>query len=157
MIHDVLHIPDLDHLCIFLCRSDPMLEDDLPDLVPTLRPYQRRAAHWMVQQEKGESSSVKERIQFFSPLCMPVDFLDTCSKMFYNPFRYDVFKSACLVKGTKLQRPTPFVFVLCLCLYVTRLSSDFYYKLSTVAMFRSILSFLHLMSLVEFLLVSPLL
>ncbi|KAJ6855240.1 E3 ubiquitin-protein ligase SHPRH [Populus alba x Populus x berolinensis] len=71
-------------------KSDPMLEDDLPDLVPTLRPYQRRAAHWMVQQEKGESSSVKERIQFFSPLCMPVDFLDTCSKMFYNPFSGNV-------------------------------------------------------------------
>lgn len=71
-------------------KSDPMLEDDLPDLLPTLRPYQRRAAHWMVQQEKGESSSVKERIQFFSPLCMPVDFLDTCSKMFYNPFSGNV-------------------------------------------------------------------
>ncbi|KAJ6952172.1 E3 ubiquitin-protein ligase SHPRH [Populus alba x Populus x berolinensis] len=71
-------------------KSDPMLEDDLPDMLPTLRPYQRRAAHWMVQQEKGESSSVKERIQFFSPLCMPVDFLDTCSKMFYNPFSGNV-------------------------------------------------------------------
>lgn len=71
-------------------KSDPMLEDDLPDLLPTLRPYQRRAAHWMVQQEKGESSSVKERSQFFSPLCMPVDFLDTCSKMFYNPFSGNV-------------------------------------------------------------------
>ncbi|KAJ6422319.1 hypothetical protein OIU84_027303 [Salix udensis] len=71
-------------------KSDPMLEDDLPDLLPTLRPYQRRAAHWMVQQEKRESSGDKERSQFFSPLCVPMDFLDTCSKMFYNPFSGNV-------------------------------------------------------------------
>lgn len=67
-----------------------MLEEDLPDLLPLLRPYQRRAAYWMVQREKGDSasSSERERSQFFSPLCMPMDFLDTYSTLFYNPFRY---------------------------------------------------------------------
>ncbi|CAK7340000.1 unnamed protein product [Dovyalis caffra] len=73
-------------------KLNPMLEDDLPDLFPTLRPYQRRAAHWMVQQEKGDSESLgeRERSQFCSPLCMPMDFLDNCSKMFYNPFSGNV-------------------------------------------------------------------
>lgn len=67
-----------------------MLEEDLPDLLPLLRPYQRRAAYWMVQREKGDSanSSERERSQFVSPLCMPMDFLDTYSTLFYNPFRY---------------------------------------------------------------------
>lgn len=61
-----------------------MLKDDIPDLLPELRPYQRRAAYWMVQREvKGEGGSI------FSPLCMPVDFIDSCERMFYNPFRYD--------------------------------------------------------------------
>lgn len=70
-----------------------MLVDDQPDLLPLLRPYQRRAAYWMVQREKGDSASLseKERSQFFSPLCMPMDFLDTSSKLFYNPFRYPSF------------------------------------------------------------------
>ncbi|KAH9702946.1 RING-finger DEAD-like helicase PHD and SNF2 domain-containing protein [Citrus sinensis] len=69
-------------------KAEPMLEEDLPDLLPLLRPYQRRAAYWMVQREKGDSasSSERERSQFFSPLCMPMDFLDTYSTLFYNPF-----------------------------------------------------------------------
>ncbi|XP_015575743.2 E3 ubiquitin-protein ligase SHPRH [Ricinus communis] len=73
-------------------KSSPTLNDDLPDLLPVLRPYQRRAAYWMLQQEKGHSrdSIEKERSQFFSPLCMPVDFLDSCLTMFYNPFSGNV-------------------------------------------------------------------
>ncbi|KAI3991562.1 hypothetical protein MKX01_040572 [Papaver californicum] len=69
-------------------KLEPMLDDELPDLLPELRPYQRRAANWMVQREKGTSEdlSTKDQNQFFRPLCMTVCFLDTESKMFYNPF-----------------------------------------------------------------------
>lgn len=67
-----------------------MLEEDLPDLLPELRPYQRRAAHWMVQREKGSPQSMPDSGESHStsPLCLPVGFLSTASKMFYNPFRY---------------------------------------------------------------------
>lgn len=66
-----------------------MIEDDIPELLPELRPYQRRAAFWMVKREKAmeERQGDIERNQFHSPLCVPVDFLDTGSKMFFNPFR----------------------------------------------------------------------
>lgn len=66
-----------------------MLQADMPDLLPELKPYQRRAAYWMVHREKGyaESPVKKGNSQFISPLCLPLEFLDTCSKMFYNPFR----------------------------------------------------------------------
>lgn len=67
-----------------------MLENDVPDLLPVLRPYQRRAACWMVQREKGSLTSLgqKEPHKSSSPLCIPVDLLETHSRMFYNPFRY---------------------------------------------------------------------
>jgi E3 ubiquitin-protein ligase SHPRH len=70
-------------------RAEPMLEDDIPELLPELRPYQRRAAFWMVKREKlmEESQSESERNLFHSPLSVPVDFLDTRAKMFFNPFR----------------------------------------------------------------------
>lgn len=73
-----------------------MLEDDIPDLLPELRPYQRRAAYWMVQQEMGDSerSNDTKRSQFLSPLSVPVNFIDSQSTMFYNPLRYDcLFKT----------------------------------------------------------------
>ncbi|KAG4954905.1 hypothetical protein JHK87_040499 [Glycine soja] len=71
-----------------LSLQKPMLKDDIPELLPKLRPYQRRAAFWMVKREKAveESRGEREGNQFHSPLCIPVDFLDTNSQMFFNPF-----------------------------------------------------------------------
>ncbi|XP_052201128.1 uncharacterized protein LOC127807364 isoform X2 [Diospyros lotus] len=73
-------------------KENPMLEDNIPDLLPKLRPYQRRAAYWMVQREKGasECSSASERSQFLSALCVPLNLIDTCSTVFYNPFSGNV-------------------------------------------------------------------
>ncbi|KAM1069775.1 hypothetical protein ACFX13_001692 [Malus domestica] len=73
-------------------KADAMLQADMPDLLPELKPYQRRAAYWMVHREKGyaESPVEKGNSQFISPLCLPLEFLDTCSKMFYNPFSGNV-------------------------------------------------------------------
>ncbi|OMO89955.1 E3 ubiquitin-protein ligase SHPRH-like protein, partial [Corchorus olitorius] len=69
-------------------KENSMLEDEFPDLLPVLRPYQRRAAYWMVQREKGDSRSLDEwqRNMLSSPLCIQVDCLDTHSKVFFNPF-----------------------------------------------------------------------
>lgn len=67
-----------------------MLDADLPDLLPELRPYQLRAAYWMVQREKCalQDSAVWEHSLSYSPLSVAVDILDSRSKVFYNPFRY---------------------------------------------------------------------
>lgn len=71
---------------------------DFPELVPELRPYQRRAAYWMVQREKGpkafddsgsaSTSGVKTTKSLDHPLWVPVDSLDGQSRFFYNPYRY---------------------------------------------------------------------
>ncbi|XP_077216092.1 RING-finger, DEAD-like helicase, PHD and SNF2 domain-containing protein [Tasmannia lanceolata] len=67
-------------------KDEPMLEDKYPDLLPQLRPYQRRAAYWMVQRERGTPEALGRTDQFYSPLCVTLDFLDMHSQMFYNPF-----------------------------------------------------------------------
>lgn len=66
-----------------------MLDDNIPNLLPKLRPYQRRAAYWMVQREKGALGSfgTQGTSQLVSPLCMTVAFVDSGLEMFYNPFR----------------------------------------------------------------------
>lgn len=65
-----------------------MLEDELPDLLPELRPYQRRAAYWMLQRETDKQSIEGAHINFLTPFCVPVEFVESGSVMFYNPFRY---------------------------------------------------------------------
>ncbi|KAK4433464.1 DNA repair protein [Sesamum alatum] len=73
-------------------KEAPMLEDHLPDLLPELRPYQRRAAYWMVQREKGDFAHLggNERSQIVSPLCMPLNLIDTSRRIYYNPFSGNV-------------------------------------------------------------------
>jgi len=75
---------------------------DFPELIPELRPYQRRAAYWMVQREKGpvvtdkspdywgnaSTSEVKTTRLVEHPLWVPVDSLDGQSRFFFNPYRY---------------------------------------------------------------------
>ena len=61
------------------------LEVGLPDLVPQLRPYQLRAAHWMVQREKG--NILHHEYVNSAPYCVPIDFIHKNSRMFYNPFK----------------------------------------------------------------------
>ncbi|KAK1409267.1 hypothetical protein QVD17_35793 [Tagetes erecta] len=68
-------------------KGNPMLTDDMPDLLPELRPYQRRAAFWMVQREKGALGGGQPSEQCVSPICTPVDLVDSCSKIYYNSFR----------------------------------------------------------------------
>lgn len=73
-------------------KTDPMLDENIPNLIPKLRPYQRRAAYWMVQNEKGALGSfgTQGTSQLVSPLCMTVGFVDSGLKMFYNPFSGNV-------------------------------------------------------------------
>ncbi|KAL8154369.1 hypothetical protein V2J09_012129 [Rumex salicifolius] len=65
-------------------KNYPVMEDELPNLTPELRPYQLRAVRWMVERERT-ASGVLENHQN-SPLCVAVKLLDTDSSIFYNPF-----------------------------------------------------------------------
>uniref|UniRef100_A0ACD5WM79 Uncharacterized protein n=1 Tax=Avena sativa TaxID=4498 RepID=A0ACD5WM79_AVESA len=69
-----------------------LLEEKLPDLLPHLRPYQLRAANWMVEREKGNTavSSPNEGYVHPAPYCVPVDYISKKSRMFYNPFNGNV-------------------------------------------------------------------
>lgn len=69
-----------------------LLEEELPDLLPHLRPYQLRAANWMVEREKGNTavSSPIEGYVHPAPYCLPVDYISKKSRMFYNPFNGNV-------------------------------------------------------------------
>lgn len=73
-----------------------------PELLPELRPYQRRAAFWMVQRERGlgahheseiiDSSCASTSLSEYGtgtgyPLWVPVISLDSKSKFYYNPYR----------------------------------------------------------------------
>ena len=42
-------------------RDTPPLEGDFPELVPTPRPYQRRAVGWMVRRERGGAAAATKR------------------------------------------------------------------------------------------------
>ncbi|KAJ0789534.1 hypothetical protein HanPI659440_Chr05g0204681 [Helianthus annuus] len=58
---------------------------ELPDLLPELRPYQRRAAFWMVQREKRALEYLagsQPSQQSVSPLCTTVDLVDSVSKIY---------------------------------------------------------------------------
>lgn len=70
-------------------RDAKLLEDELPDLLPHLRPYQLRAANWMVQREKRNPSvpSPNDDYVHHAPYCVPLDFISKNSRMFYNPLK----------------------------------------------------------------------
>lgn len=70
-------------------RDEPLLDSELPDLLPHLRPYQQRAAYWMVQRERGVTDLACKKMQasITSPFCVPVSSLDGNSTLFYNPFK----------------------------------------------------------------------
>ncbi|KAG0629280.1 hypothetical protein M758_1G090600, partial [Ceratodon purpureus] len=81
-------------------RAQPEMNMDFPELIPELRPYQRRAAYWMVQREKDpvvidnslddlgstSTSGVKATRRVEHPLWVPVDSLNGQSRFFFNPY-----------------------------------------------------------------------
>ncbi|KAH9308738.1 hypothetical protein KI387_036649 [Taxus chinensis] len=70
-------------------KEEPMLEVNFPELLPELRPYQRRASYWMVQRERGkiqDSTTESPRGNISNPLCVVVNSSNMHSKMYYNPF-----------------------------------------------------------------------
>ena len=72
-----------------------MLDVQLPNLLPELRPYQCRAAHWMIQREKGVSEcSGSGKDQFVNPLCMPLNLIEASATLYYHPFWYTSFSTS---------------------------------------------------------------
>ena len=69
-----------------------MLSGHFPALLPTLRPYQRRAAAWMVARERGPGStstdgaSTSESGHGSHPLWVRAAALDGGEPFWYNPF-----------------------------------------------------------------------
>jgi E3 ubiquitin-protein ligase SHPRH len=80
---------DVVSLLLLVDRDAGLLEEELPDLLPHLRPYQLRAANWMVEREKRNTavSSPNEGYVHPAPYCVPIDFINKKSRMFYNPFK----------------------------------------------------------------------
>lgn len=104
------------HICSReLPRAEPGLTMKFPELLPKLRPYQRRAAFWMVQRERGLGATVSTRSADSSkrgtdtdegpstsavsastttcfsdehPLWFSVLPLDGSSEFFFNPYTY---------------------------------------------------------------------
>ncbi|CAA0836655.1 Unknown protein [Striga hermonthica] len=68
--------------------EEPMLEDHLPDLLPELRPYQRRAAYWMIKRERCDFEHLDgiETSWAVAPLCVPLNLINTSGRIYYNPF-----------------------------------------------------------------------
>ncbi|KAJ3682918.1 hypothetical protein LUZ60_013145 [Juncus effusus] len=71
-------------------KEEPMLENEIAGLVPELRPYQRRAAYWMVQRENRAVPKKLENDNLSTPYCVPIAFLSGDSRMFYNPFNGNI-------------------------------------------------------------------
>ncbi|KZV51925.1 snf2 histone linker phd ring helicase [Dorcoceras hygrometricum] len=69
-------------------KEAPMLDYHLPELLPELRPYQSRAAYWMVQRENSDRGCLgrSEKRQIVTPLSMPLNLIDTSRRIYYNPF-----------------------------------------------------------------------
>lgn len=62
---------------------------DPPGLLANLRPYQSRAAYWMVKREESSKSSMDNGASTIMnwPFCLEVVSLDKNKSFFYNPFR----------------------------------------------------------------------
>jgi E3 ubiquitin-protein ligase SHPRH len=79
------------------------------ELLPELRPYQRRAIYWMIEREQGTTrtsyqspitdpdATLKSENHSNNagwsehPLWVPVASLDGMSRFFYNPYRFAMF------------------------------------------------------------------
>lgn len=85
--HTVFHTTDFFE-AIKPSKDGPMLDCQLPDLLPLLRPYQSRAAFWMLQREKNAVDLQVKRIQtsLVDPFSVPISSLEGTHNIFYNPF-----------------------------------------------------------------------